>query len=518
MRGAGPRPPSWLGCYLGVKHTRQISAGSDAQAGAFAGAGVGVELVIIARQDGVQQNAGQGSNGQAGQGNADTADAEGDAAHGVKAQSAHQDNGSNDQVTAVGKVDLIFHYVANTDGGDHAVQHKADTTDDAGRNGVDDGFKLGAEAQDAGKYSGNADDQGIIDLGQGQNAGVFAVGGVGGTAQQAGHGGCQAVAHQGAVQAGVTDIVAAGGGADGGNIADVLHHGCNGNGHDGEQGADEFFAAVNGKQTHGLFVDGETDPGGLADGGKVNRTSYQGNRIADQNTDQNGQDLDHAFAPDVADDNGGQRHKSQQPVALAVVDGGRGQDQANGDDDGAGDNRREEPHDAADAEHRDQPADQHIQQAAERNGCAGVGQVFRVGTVIADNGKAAQVGKAGTQKCGNLALADDVEQQRAKAGAQQRGGNAQAGQQGNQHGCAKHGEHVLRTQDQHPGRAQFFGIVNALGIINGIAHKMNPPYRACVCGRRAECRKQKPAGQKDTHTLSSLPESTVYKGLHRVGI
>ena len=43
------------------------------------------------------------------------------------------------------KVDLIFHYVANTDGGDHAVQHKADTTDDAGRNGVDDGFKLGAE-------------------------------------------------------------------------------------------------------------------------------------------------------------------------------------------------------------------------------------------------------------------------------------------------------------------------------------------------------------------------------------
>jgi len=38
---------------------------------------------------------------------------------------------------------------------------------------------------------------------------------------------------------------------------------------------------------------------------------------------------------------------------------------------------------------------------------------------------------------------------------------------------------------------------------------MNPPYRACVCGRRAECRKQKPAGQKDTHTLSSLPETTV---------
>ena len=38
---------------------------------------------------------------------------------------------------------------------------------------------------------------------------------------------------------------------------------------------------------------------------------------------------------------------------------------------------------------------------------------------------------------------------------------------------------------------------------------MNPPYRVCVCGRRAECRKQKPAGQKDTHTLSSLPETTV---------
>ena len=63
---------------------------------------------------------------------------EGDAAHGVEAQSAHQDDSSNDQVAAVGEVDLVLHYVADADGGDHAVQHEADTADDAGRDGVDD--------------------------------------------------------------------------------------------------------------------------------------------------------------------------------------------------------------------------------------------------------------------------------------------------------------------------------------------------------------------------------------------
>ena len=51
-------------------------------------------------------------------------------------QCAHQNDSSHDQVAAVGKVHAVLHHVAHTDGGDHAIQHKADAADDAGGDGV----------------------------------------------------------------------------------------------------------------------------------------------------------------------------------------------------------------------------------------------------------------------------------------------------------------------------------------------------------------------------------------------
>ena len=55
-------------------------------------------------------------------------------------------------------------------------RHKADAANDAGGDGVDDGLKLGAEAQDHSHHSGNADDERIVDAAQGQNTGVLTVG------------------------------------------------------------------------------------------------------------------------------------------------------------------------------------------------------------------------------------------------------------------------------------------------------------------------------------------------------
>ncbi len=55
----------------------------------------------------------------------------GDAAHRVEAQRADQNDGGDDQVAGVGEVDLVLDNVAHADGGDHAVQHKADAADDA---------------------------------------------------------------------------------------------------------------------------------------------------------------------------------------------------------------------------------------------------------------------------------------------------------------------------------------------------------------------------------------------------
>ena len=152
-------------------------------------------------------------------------------------------------------------------------------------------------------------------------------------------------------------------------------------------------------------MQGDTEPGRRTDGLEVNCAGDQRHGVGNQNADQDGQDLDHALAPDVADDDGCQRDEGQQPVALAVVDGAGGQNQADGNDDGAGDDRGEELHHLADAERGDQCAEQHVDQAGQGHGRAGVGKVFRVGTAVGHDGKAAQIREAGTQERGDLALA-----------------------------------------------------------------------------------------------------------------
>ncbi len=286
----------------------------------------------------LSSNAHDGGDGQTGQVDRHTGDREGQAAHRVEAQRRNEDDSRDDQVAAVGKVHLILDHVAHTNGGDHAIEHKADTADDAGGDGVDDGLKLGAEAQDDGQHSGNADDEGVVDLAQGQHAGVLAVGGVGRAAQQASQRGGQTVAQQGAVQAGVIDIVVADGGADGGDIAHMLHHGSQGDGDDGKERADKLGAAVDGKQAHGILMQRDAEPVSGSDGLEIHGTGHEGHCVGDQHADEDGQDLDHALAPDVADDDRAQCHKGQQPVGLAVVDGRGSQDQTDGDDDGAGDN------------------------------------------------------------------------------------------------------------------------------------------------------------------------------------
>ena len=148
---------------------------------------------------------------------------------------------------------------------------------------------------------------------------------------------------------------------------------------------------------------------------------------------------------------------SQLAWQLLMAEGARIRPMA--DDDGARDHRREELHDAADAEGGDQQADHQIHQAREGHARAGVGQHLRVGDgQVAvgvgqhggHDGKAAQISKGRAQEGRDLALGDEVEQQRAQTCAQQGGGDAQAGQQRHQNGGAEHGEHVLHAQNKHP--------------------------------------------------------------------
>ena len=66
--------------------------GVDALAVLVAG-GIGAEYIVIAGQNGVEDNAGNGGDGQGGEGNAGPADGEGQTAG--EAQAAHQDDGGD---------------------------------------------------------------------------------------------------------------------------------------------------------------------------------------------------------------------------------------------------------------------------------------------------------------------------------------------------------------------------------------------------------------------------------------
>ena len=157
----------------------------------------------------------------------------------------------------------------------------------------------------------------------------------------------------------------------------------------------------------------------------------------------------------------------QQEEALeGVGDGGGGQVQADQNDDGAGDHRGQEAHDLLHAHQLDDGGQYHIEQTGHHNAAAGVLQLdSRVHTGVfahiqlGHRLKAAQVGKGGAQEGGNLQLGADMEEEGTNTGEKQGGldGQGQAvalNQDGDQHGCAEHGEHMLQAQDEHLGQTQ----------------------------------------------------------------
>ena len=138
--------------------------------------------------------------------------------------------------------------------------------------------------------------------------------------------------------------------------------------------------------------------------------------------------------------------------------------QADGDDDGAGDDGREEAHDLLDAVGLEERGKNRVHDAHAGHAAAGVDQ--QVGLAVGgDGGIAGDEGEGGAQEGRNLALGQHMEQQRAETGKQQRGGNVQAGQRRDEHGGAKHGKHVLQTQDDHFGTAQHPRVIH--GPVDG---------------------------------------------------
>ena len=267
------------------------------------------------------------------------------------------------------------------------------------------------------------------------------------------------------MQAGILDEVLAGGGGDSGDVADVLHHGGDGDGghhQDGgnvKLGDDEFL------QAHKV---------GDGDLREVHLMEDQRHDVAAHHTQQDGDDLDHALAPDIGDDDDGDGAQCQPPVGGGVGHGGAGQVQTDEDDDGAGDDGGEEPHDLLGAHQLEQQCQHQIQQTRDHHAAQCVGQLLLAGhggelaaVQIGYRLEAAQKGEGGTQEGGYLKLGADVEQQRADTGKQQGGLDGQgqavaADQDGDQYRGAEHGEQVLEAQQQHPRDAQLPSVVDGI--------------------------------------------------------
>ena len=263
------------------------------------------------------------------------------------------------------------------------------------------------------------------------------------------------------MQAGIGDEVIAGGGGNGGDITDVLHHGSDGDGshdqHGGhvELGDDELLEADQVGLTHGGEVhQGLHDAVGIRQLGTAGGGDDRHN-VAAYHAQQDGDDLHHALAPDIGHHDDGHGHQGQPPAGGGVFDGGAGEVQADHDDHGAGDDGGEVTHDRLGPQHLKEQSQHQIQETGDDDAAQSVGQLqFGVQPVIGGHGghggEAAQVGKGGTKESGDLELGAHMEQQGAQTGHQQGGLDAQGqavalNQNGHQHGGAKHGEQMLQA-------------------------------------------------------------------------
>ena len=280
------------------------------------------------------------------------------------------------------------------------------------------------------------------------------------------------------MQAGILDEVFASGGGNGGDVANVLHHRGDGDGGHDQNGGDV-------KLGDDKLL--ETDEVCLADGGKVDERLHhavgvgqlraagggdQGNDIAAGDAEQNGDDLDHALAPDVGDHDDRHGDEREPPAGRGIADRRAGEVETDHDDHRAGDDGREVAHDLLDAEELKEEREYKVQQPCDHDAAERIGELFvaahagvLAGVQLGDGLEAAEVGERGAEERGNLQLGAYMEQQRAEAGKKQRrlDGERQAvalHENGDQHRCAEHGEHMLQSQHQHFGCAQLAGVVN----------------------------------------------------------
>ena len=232
----------------------------------------------------------------------------------------------------------------------------------------------------------------------------------------------------------------------------MLHHGGDGDGRHDKDGGHVELGDDKLLQAHKV---------GAGHLGEVHLTGDQRHDVRAYHAQQDGDDLDHALAPDVGHDDDGDGHQGQPPAGGGVVDRGAGEVQT-------------DEHDLLGTHQLEQQGQHQIQQTRDHHAAQGVGQLLLTGhggelaaIQIGYRLEAAQEGEGGAQEGGHLKLGADVEQQGADTGEQQGGldGQGQAvarHQDGYQYRGTEHGKQVLQSQQQHPGHAQLPGVIDGV--------------------------------------------------------
>ena len=103
-----------------------------------------------------------------------------------------------------------------------------------------------------------------------------------------------------------------------------------------------------------------------------------------------------------------------------------------------------------------------------------------------NRGVASEKGKARTEKRRNLPLCDQVEQQRAESGEQQRCRDGKPCQQRHKNRGAEHGKHMLQAQDDHLRPAQTPRVINGALLRSRLecTHFLPPHKNPRISGAR----------------------------------
>jgi len=266
------------------------------------------------------------------------------------------------------------------------------------------------------------------------------------------------------VQARILDEVDAGGGGDGGHVADVLHHRGDGDGRHDEDGGE-----VKLRERELL----KSDEAGGADRLEGHVARERRDHAAADDAEQDRDDLNHALAPDVDRDDDDDRDERDAPVLAGVVHRRAREVQTDENDDRAGDDGREEAHDLLHADELEEQGEDQVQQARDHHAAEGVGKLVvrrhrgvLARAELADDAEAAEVGEGRAEEGGHLELREDVEQQRAESRHQQRGLHRHrqpvgaADDDRHDHRRAEHGAQMLEPEHEHARRAELPRVVD----------------------------------------------------------